>query len=256
MSKNNRLKQIETALMQYGIVNVVSLSSQLHVSEMTIRRDLDILVSQGKAIRTHGGAVSPHEHISDIYMDSRSLVHISEKKAIAKEAVGHLHSGDVIFVDDSSTVGAMSEFIPHSLRLTITTNSMAAALEFNKLPNTQVVCLGGIVSKTTKSVTGPLSTDLLENMHFKTAFLGVPCISPEGIISTSSFDEVSLKRAVMRNSSNCILLIDSSKLYPEIKHLQLARAEEFNLVITDYKIREDFVSFCTDHHVSLQTVHV
>ncbi len=45
--------------MQYGIVNVVSLSCQLSVSEMTIRRDLDILVSQGKAVRTHGGAVSP-----------------------------------------------------------------------------------------------------------------------------------------------------------------------------------------------------
>ncbi len=256
MSKNNRLKQIETALMQYGIVNVVSLSCQLSVSEMTIRRDLDILVSQGKAVRTHGGAVSPHEHIGDIYMDSRSLVHITEKKAIAKEAVNHLHTGDVIFVDDSSTVGAMAEFISRNLKLTITTSSMPAALEFNKLPNTEVICLGGLVSKTTKSVTGPLSTDLIENMHFKTAFLGVPYISPDGIISTSSFDEYGLKRAVMNHSSSCILLIDSSKLHTEIKHLQLAHADEFSLIITDYKIREDFALFCTEHHIPLQTVHV
>ena len=61
MYKNNRLKQIQSFLELHGSVDISALSRELGVSEMTIRRDLSILVSRGTAVRTHGGAILPRE---------------------------------------------------------------------------------------------------------------------------------------------------------------------------------------------------
>ena len=73
MYKNNRLKQIQSFLELHGSVDISALSRELGVSEMTIRRDLSILVSRGTAVRTHGGAILPRErYLGDVYMDSRS----------------------------------------------------------------------------------------------------------------------------------------------------------------------------------------
>lgn len=149
MLKNNRISQIEKLLFTTGSVEVSDLSSYFHVSEMTIRRDLNTLVSQGKAIRTHGGAMIPQDkYIDGISFSSRAREHVAEKKAIAKEAVKYLHPGDNVFIDDSSTVLSMAEFIPYNKPLIITTTALTAALEFNKYTNVTVFCLGGELHKT------------------------------------------------------------------------------------------------------------
>src|ERR1700730_6854104 len=53
-----RLTTILTSLQQTGRVSVETLSEQLGVSVVTVRRDLDVLDEKGLLRRTHGGAVS------------------------------------------------------------------------------------------------------------------------------------------------------------------------------------------------------
>ena len=85
MYKNNRLKQIQSFLELHGSVDISALSRELGVSEMTIRRDLSILVSRGTAVRTHGGAILPRErYLGDVYMDSRSQINVAEKRPLLK----------------------------------------------------------------------------------------------------------------------------------------------------------------------------
>ncbi len=254
MNRTNRLKQIELTLNLYGSVDVHKLSVELNASEMTIRRDLSVLVNQGKAIRIHGGAILPTDHyVEGNHMDSRSILHISEKKAIAQEAVKQLHSGDSIFVDDSSTVSFMADFIPHNQQLIVTTTSMKTALRFNEFPNIDVICLGGKVSKSTQSATGPLTIEHLQSMYFKTAFLGIPSISSDGVLSTSSFDEYSIKKAVIKQSAKTILLVDSSKFRTH-QYMRLADASELALIITDCNAPEKFTSFCRQSSLPLFVV--
>ncbi len=252
MYKNNRIKQIESFLKYHGSANVKDLSHVLNVSEMTVRRDLNILVEQGKAIRTHGGAVLPKEqYVGEIHMDSRSLININEKKQIALEASKHIHSGDNIFIDDSSTATAIIEFIPHNKQLTITTTSIWVALQFNNFPNIDVISIGGSVSKNTKSVTGPIAVELLSKMFFKTAFIGVPYITANGIITTNSFEEAVIKRTAIEQSDTSILLIDNSKVHDKPLHVKLATIHDFNLIITDNKIKKEFSDYCYKENVPL-----
>ena len=53
-----RFTAILTGLQQTGRVSVETLSEQLGVSVVTVRRDLDALEEKGLLRRTHGGAVS------------------------------------------------------------------------------------------------------------------------------------------------------------------------------------------------------
>jgi DeoR family glycerol-3-phosphate regulon repressor len=52
-----RKKRILNMLVEQGRVTVVDISAELAVSEMTVRRDLAELETEGKLSRVHGGAV-------------------------------------------------------------------------------------------------------------------------------------------------------------------------------------------------------
>lgn len=254
MSKRTRMKQIELLLLSQGSVDVQDLSRSLQVSEMTIRRDLTELTAQGKAARTHGGALLPTElYIDGNNVSSRLLLHISEKRAIAKEAVKHLRSGDNVFIDDSSTCFCMLEYIPHNIQLIVTTNSLPTALAFNEFPNIDVFCLCGHISKSTSSVTGPFTLDLLHDMYFKTAFLGFSSVTSDGTVTTSSSHELSIKRLLRKQSENTIVLIDSSKVRPP-RFMRLGHLSEFNLVISDSGAPTDFVHYCAEQEIPLSLV--
>ena len=206
MYKNNRLKQIQSFLELHGSVDISALSRELGVSEMTIRRDLSILVSRGTAVRTHGGAILPRErYLGDVYMDSRSQINVAEKKAIAKAAIAELQPG-------------------------------------------------GRVSKTTKSAAGPIALELLQSMYFKTAFIGVPYITVDGIITSNAIDEIHLKKAAIAQSQRSILLMDSSKIHKEPINIKLASLDDFQMVITDSRADSNFLANCMEKKIQVNIV--
>lgn len=257
MAKNTRIKQIQSLLELHGSVDITVLSRKLNVSEMTIRRDINSLVNQGFAVRTHGGAILPKQrYISDIYLDSRFQVHVAEKNAIARTAVAEICPGDSIFIDDSSTATAIAGFLPNNIQLRVTTTSMWAALEFNKFPDIEVITIGGLVSKTTKSAVGAKALDFLQSMYFMKAFIGIPYISVNGIITSKTFDEVAIKQMILQHTKQPILLMDSSKIHPEPLNIQLATIQDFSLIITDSNADTKFVDNCREKDVQIITVPI
>ena len=57
MKINSRLDQIVELLNEKGFLTVAEISRLCNVSEMTVRRDLDLLNTQDRIKRTYGGAV-------------------------------------------------------------------------------------------------------------------------------------------------------------------------------------------------------
>ena len=256
MSKSTRLSQIEKLLFSVGSVEVSHLSSLFHVSEMTIRRDINMLVPQGKAIRTHGGATIPTEkYIDGVSFSARAKEHIAEKKAIAREAVKFLNPGDNIFIDDSSTCLSMAEFIPYNKPLIITTTSLTAALEFNKCTKSTVFSLGGELHKTAHSCFGPITQNLLKSMYFKIAFLGFYSITSDGLITTNSVNDLEIKKLIIQHSEKTVALIDSSKIH-EPRFFQLGTISEVDALVTDSGISEAFVDCCRENKVELIIANV
>src|ERR1700722_20843115 len=83
-----RMNKILTALQQAGSVSVEELSRQLHVTVVTIRKDLDALEGQGRLRRTHGGAVSMAPLFYEPFKNDRSFQAQVEKFADEKRRIG------------------------------------------------------------------------------------------------------------------------------------------------------------------------
>lgn len=251
MNKTTRLHEVEVALYLHGSVDIAELSQTLQVSEMTIRRDINTLVSAGKAIRTRGGAMLPVAHYMDgIDLETRSALYIPQKRAIAKKAVELIQSGDTIFLDDSSTTSCIVEFLPRNIQLIVTTCSLQTAMQLTRFPNIEVICLGGNVNKATQAASGPLCNDLLRSMYFKTVFLGFAFISEDGVITTNSLDEYAIKRCLIQHSKQQVLMADSSK-FMRRSYIALSNVQNFSHIITDSDIPSSFVDFCNRNGVSL-----
>ena len=244
MLKSERLKIIEEALAHSGRVEVAQLSRLLSVSEMTIRRDLAELVDQKRVIRSHGGAsLFPDTVLTESPYEFRLSTNIERKRLIAHAALSFIEQGSRVFFDCSTTAYCLAKIITNEHNILAVTDTLFTAMELNAKPNVRVIALGGEVSKTTNSCVGGFAESLLDTMYFNTAFIGLPSISEDGIMSVSSVKDLEIKKSVIHRSERCVVLIDGSKIRrPEF--LRLGHISEINTIITDESIPAPFVEYC------------
>ena len=107
-----RLQKIVQLVNERGSIRVTELSDLCGVTEETIRKDLDKLESEGKLMRSHGGAVSVQDTQQEIPYFERETTNVEEKKLIAMAAVGLIESGDRIILDASTTAWWIARYLP------------------------------------------------------------------------------------------------------------------------------------------------
>ncbi len=251
MLREERLQQILQMLKLYGKVEVSTLRRAFGVTEMTIRRDLTALVEQNLAVRSHGGAfLPPSTGFSENPYELRITRQLPEKQAIAREALKLLESGQKVFFDSSTTVLCLARLITNELNLLVVTDTISTALELNSRHTVKIMCVGGELRKNTGACYGVFAENMLSAMHFNTAFLGVPRISMNGVISTSSAPELSIKRMVMKNADRVVLMVDHSKLgSPDF--LVQGELNDIDVLITDDKMPEAFLNTVRDAGVEV-----
>src|SRR5487761_2601511 len=84
---------------QIGAVRVADLVRELEVSDMTVRRDLEILHSAGLLEKVHGGATIPSRLASyEPAFATKSAMQQAEKAAIADEAASMVQPGMAIAI--------------------------------------------------------------------------------------------------------------------------------------------------------------
>ena len=87
MLNEERQRAILDLLRRDGRVLVVDLARQFHTSQVTIRKDLDILHVTGKIHRTHGGALPARDGaLEDPTLREKEKLHRKEKLQIASAA--------------------------------------------------------------------------------------------------------------------------------------------------------------------------
>src|SRR6202046_879721 len=92
-----RRRAILDQLMHQGRVLVTELSRQFETSQVTIRKDLEILHSHGLVHRTHGGALPAREGaLEDPTLRETEKLHFQEQLRIAESAVEHIQEGAVL----------------------------------------------------------------------------------------------------------------------------------------------------------------
>lgn len=246
MSKRERFVTIEGIVNQKGIAMVADLIKTLQVSDMTIRRDLDELESQGKLIRIHGGAQSlAYNNQSELAHRDKKRIHIEEKHAVAEMAAACIREGDTIFLGTGTTVECIADFLQLSY-IRVITNSLPVFQKFQTLhKNYDIILIGGNYRERTGAFVGSIANESLQKLRFSRSFIGVNGIN-RGNLFNSSTEEGSTQMLAMQNASKRYIVADYYKLGREDFYC-FGTLDDVDTLITNAEIEEDMQSVCETH---------
>jgi len=239
MLPNERLKRICDLVNEKGSVRVTELSRLLNVSEVTVRRDLELLARDNRLQRTHGGAFSVQPVGDEITAPEliRSHRNVAEKRLIAQAAYDMINDRDTLFMDGSSTVNELAKLIVREdcKRLYVITPSLSTVSALADCASVSVIMVGGEVNYRMGHVEGTLAVESIRNMRADKCFIGINGIDQSFGFSFPRLIEIDLKCGMMQASRRSIVLADHTK-FGRVYMARLNR--DCDDVVTDTRMRD------------------
>jgi len=232
MSPERRREQILVYLSARDRASVGELSQMLGVSEVTVRKDLDVLEGQGMLLRVHGGAMASGRSRLELYFATREQEHREEKRRIAQSAAALVRSGQHIFLDGSTTALHVARLIKDREELTVVTNGLYTALELNFSQGITTIVVGGTMRHRSSSLVGSLSADLLQRFRVDIGFFGARALTAQDGLMEANLDEAQLKQRMVKSSAAVVGIADASK-FAATAFSVFALPHEIDRVITD-----------------------
>jgi DeoR family fructose operon transcriptional repressor len=234
----DRQDKIHKLVHNQGIVKVAELSAMLHVSEITIRRDLDVLEKKGILERTYGGAVYSNRMIVEPPFFEKDRIHRIEKEAIGRAASELIDEGDTVLVNSGSTSLQVIRYLSGKRAQIITSNVGAHAVVSNV--RTELILIGGNYRSQSNSLVGSLASQSLEQVYGSKAIIGVDGISVKYGLTTPVLQEAEIARMMIdRTRGPVIVVADHSKL-GVVSNFVTAPIEKVNILVTDDGFEQDF----------------
>lgn len=234
MSKRNtpqRRHNILALLTQQGEVSVDDLARRFETSEVTIRKDLAALETNGLLLRRYGGAVTlPQELIHE------SAQPVSRyKQAIARAAAARIREHARIIVDSGSTTAALIPELGLQPGLVVMTNSMHVARALTELEQEPVLLMtGGTWDPHSESFQGQVAEQVLRSYDFDQLFIGADGIDLAR--GTTTFNELlGLSRVMAEVAREVIVMVEADKVGRKIPNLELPWSSVHTL-ITDERL--------------------
>jgi DeoR/GlpR family transcriptional regulator of sugar metabolism len=231
-----RRELIAAHVQRHGSVRVSELTSELGVSDMTIRRDLDALTQQGLLTKVHGGATLAGD-LSATTLEPgflvKSSVQTREKEAIAVAAAGLVRPGTAIGLTAGTTTWHLATHLVDVADLVVVTNSIRIfeTLLAHERPHRNVMLIGGIRTPS-DALVGPLAVQALTTLHLDQVFLGVHGMTERAGYTTPNLLEADTNRAFVEASQRLVVVADHSK-WSTVGLASIAPLGAADTVVTD-----------------------
>ena len=211
MLNEERRRAILEILTREGRVFVKDLARHFQTSQVTIRKDLEVLDEQHHLHRTHGGALPWREGaLEDPTLREKEQLHRKEKLHIADAAVRMVNEGQVVILDSGTTTTAIARGLRVFRKLTVITNAVNIAAELAGTP-IEVILTGGTLRKNSFSLVGPIAEETLRHLNADLLFLGVDGFDVEHGLSTPNLLESKVNRVMAEMAKRTVVVCDSSK---------------------------------------------
>ena len=211
MLNEERRRLILELVKSDGRVLVGSLARHFHTSQVTIRKDLDVLQAQGLILRSHGGALPMQTGVlEDPTLREKEKLHRKEKLQIAAAAVRMVKEGQVVILDSGTTTTAIARALREFENLTVITNAVNIAAELSG-SSVEVILTGGTLRQNSFSLVGPIAEETLHRLNADILFLGVDGLDVHYGLSTPNLLEAKVNRAMMDVARLTVAVCDSSK---------------------------------------------
>lgn len=209
---SRRRQVIDLLSTRTGPVGTDDLSSELGVSVVTVRRDLDLLEQSGQIIRTHGGALlnsqRPERSIPE-RQDTNALA----KAEIAVAAAALVKPGMTVLLDAGTTTSRLAAELAGISGLTIVTTGVnVLGVLANLDTDASIICAGGTLRPVNQTLLGPFAESVVSSVYADVAFVGSDCVDVQRGVSSRTPEQNAMKALMIRQARRPIIVADSSKL--------------------------------------------
>ncbi len=255
MDKNERIKEIINMLRIKSAASIKELKNKLQVSEMTIRRDLSLLQKDNIIKLIPGGAIFKVFDDSEIDREKYLITHeetvkIREKIRIGQKASSMIEPNDTIILDVGSTTEYAAKFIPENIPVTVVCCALNILVEIYRKKNCNPIFSGGYFHGNTLMFESQEGINLIKRTRADKAFVSAAGISDKLGVTCANPYEIETKKAILNSTKTKILLADSSK-FNKVKIAYFADLKDFNVVITDSDLTEEYQNILKDLEVEL-----
>ncbi len=253
-NKQCRLDNIIEILRINNGASVKSLSQELHVSEMTIRRDLESLSNDKLVKLVHGAAIFNPESDDEKYLLSKEDKFMEkEKDRIGKAASAMIEPGDAVIIDVGTTAERLAKHIPQWSPITVICFTLNTLNRVAKKNVERLLLGGGYFHANTQMFESNASLEMIRNVRATKLFLTAAGVSDELGITCSNMYEVATKRECISSALMKILIVDSSK-FGKINPGYFADLDVIDVLITDSGITKQWIDIIKNHGIDLRIV--
>lgn len=247
-----RQQKITSALQQRGALSIRTLSQQLNVSQMTVRRDIAALEESGQVVSIKGGVKLSEGISTPVPLDraSRLALELHRKEAIAREAADRVTDGMTIFLDAGTTLQALVPYLEPRQNLTVMTNDLFVATTLFNYPHIRTIQTGGAIDPEIGACQGHLAARSVEIFNFDIAFISSSGWSLNRGLTAPAEEKRLLKRKVMEVSTTSTLLADTTK-YGVISMVTVCPLDEIDAIITDWGLDSQTIEHIHELGVNL-----
>ncbi|MEO5919068.1 MAG: DeoR/GlpR family DNA-binding transcription regulator [Candidatus Limnocylindrales bacterium] len=217
-----------------GAVRVAELARDLGVSDMTVRRDLEVLDDQGLLEKVHGGATaSAGSSLFEPGFIVKSELQLSEKEGIAEAAAGLVTPGMAIALSAGTTTYALARRLVDIPGITVVTNSVPVSDVLYRLgsPDQTIIVTGGVRTPS-DALVGPFAVAALQTIHVDLVFMGVHGMDPHSGFTTPNLLEAETNQALVQSGRRLVVVADHTK-WGVIGISSIARLDQADVLITD-----------------------
>ncbi|HEY4358650.1 MAG TPA: DeoR/GlpR family DNA-binding transcription regulator [Acidobacteriaceae bacterium] len=209
--------------------SIEEIAQACHVSQMTIRRDLQKLVEAGQVIRIPGGARIEHWRGAERSFFERLQKMSSAKRSIGAAASALIRDGESIVLDSGTTTLYVARELRARRNVVVFTFSLAVLEELTSAEGIRVELTGGVYRSSSHDLIGHAVAKSLTSIFADTVIFGAAAISfSRGVMVHDPDTQHEMLQAGKRK----VLVVDSSKIGTEATY-RLCGIEDCDLIVTD-----------------------
>lgn len=252
-----RIKKIKEIVYERKKVDVITLSNELSVSDVTIRRDLEKLESENFLTRSHGGAIL-NEYLNSI--ETQLILPLDTSNAHDKLNIGKLCSNmvsdnDTIILGPGATCRYIAKNLENKRNLRVITSDILVAAELIKLSDSsdiKVVLTGGDVEASNYQLAGRIAEKAFDNYYVNIAFVEVDGVSLDRGYSVETVDKGFIIKAITSASKDIVAVCDYTK-FNNISFSPLGHIDMFRRVVSNEQTPDEFKKYYFENNIQLVT---
>lgn len=253
-----RIKIIKNYLNQNEKVEVSKLSDMLNVSEVTIRKDLEKLESEGFLTRTHGGAILKPKNLStysapqEVLIKEENYLIENHLQEIALIAVETIEDNDSIMLTNGPINLEIAKNLHNKQNLTVLTNDLLIALELSRFPHIKSISLGGDIDFQSKATFGRLTLANMSHFYISKIFIEVDGFNEHVGFSVSNIDKATLIQEAVLNATSKIIVC-ASECFNKTAFFKVGPLKIAEKIITNSNLDEAYKKLIYNNHIQLFT---